>query len=77
MVLSDLKVGQTGCILGVTDAGTLGKRLLDMGFTPGALVNVLTRAPGGETMLVELRHTAVILRREEASCVLITRANVQ
>lgn len=77
MVLSDLKVGQTGCVLGVTDADTLGKRLLDMGFTPGAFADVLTRAPGGETMLVELRHAAVILRREEASCVLITRANVQ
>ena len=77
MVLSDLKADQPGCVLGVTDADTLGKRLLDMGFTPGALVNVLTRAPGGDTMLVELRHTAVILRREEASCVLITQANVQ
>ena len=77
MVLSELKAAQAGCVLGVTDADALGKRLLDMGFTPGAFVHVLTRTPGGGTMLVELRSAAVILRREEASCVLITQANVQ
>ena len=73
MVLSDLKAGQSAYILGLTDAGALAKRLLDMGFTPGTHFTVRTCAPGGDPMLIELRFSAVILRKEEAACVLVAQ----
>lgn len=75
MILSDLKIGQSGRVLGLTDAGLLAKRLLDMGFTPGAVVTLRALAPCGDPLLVELRSTTVILRRKEAACVLIAQAS--
>jgi len=75
MMLSELKPGQKGRILGVAESGKEVIRLLDMGFTPGTIVHVAACAPTGDPMLIEIRHAAVILRRKEAACLLVAGVN--
>lgn len=74
MQLSHLKSGQKARVLGVSGSSSTALRLLDMGFTPGTLIYVKACAPGGDPMLIEIRQSAVILRRQEAACILVAKA---
>lgn len=47
--------------------GTLGQRLLDLGFLPGTEVVLRRRAPLGDPAEYELRGTRLCLRRSETS----------
>ena len=77
MLLSDLNPGQKARILGVSEGSSAALRLLDIGFTPGTLVQVKACASGGNPMLIEIRKNAVILRKQEAACILISRVSNQ
>lgn len=74
MTLNELKPGNKGRILGITESGAAALRLLDIGFTPGTVVYLRACAPCGDPLLIEIRRAAVILRREEAACVVIAHA---
>lgn len=45
MKLSDLKTGQRGVIVKVTGHGGFRKRIVEMGFIKGKVVDVLQNAP--------------------------------
>lgn len=49
----------------------LRERLVELGFTPGQVVEVLSRTPGGGPLRVRLRGGAIGLRRDEAACVFV------
>jgi ferrous iron transport protein A len=49
----------------------LRERLVELGFTPGQMVEVLSRTPGGGPLRVRLRGGAIGLRRDEAACVFV------
>jgi Fe2+ transport system protein FeoA len=54
-------------VLAVEDEGEpAGRRLLDLGFTPGSRVRVVRRAPLGDPVEYELRGSRICLRRSEA-----------
>jgi DtxR family Mn-dependent transcriptional regulator len=65
--LKDLKPGQKGKILAVKSEGELGKRIADMGITPGAMVEVKRVAPLGDPIDVKVKGYHLSLRREEAT----------
>jgi Fe2+ transport system protein FeoA len=44
----------------------IGRRLLDLGFTPGSRLRVVRRAPLGDPVEYELRGSRICLRRGEA-----------
>lgn len=46
------------------------RRLLSLGMTRGVIVNVLRIAPLGCPVLIDVRGTALTLRKEEACCLL-------
>ncbi|MFF9061301.1 ferrous iron transport protein A [Streptomyces sp. NPDC014882] len=47
----------------------------DLGFTPGAVVEVVRRAPLRDPVLYRLKDYEVCLRRAQAACVRITGAH--
>ena len=58
----------------VVEIGGVGKhqrRMLDMGFVPGAEVDVIRRAPLGDPIEYRVKGTAVALRREDADSILV------
>ncbi|MFI7542825.1 ferrous iron transport protein A [Actinoplanes sp. NPDC049599] len=44
-------------------------RLADLGFTPGAVVQVLRRAPLRDPVIYRVKDYELCLRREQAACV--------
>lgn len=71
--LADLPTGQDAHILGLDDTcqGYSRRRLMDLGFTPGATIRAALRTFAGDPRAYELRGTLVALRREQASQVLV------
>ena len=67
MTLSQLALERSAAIVGVGGPAALAKRLLAMGFLPGAPVRVVQVAPLGDPITVDLDGWRVSLRRSEAS----------
>ena len=55
----------------VQGGGKHQRRMLDMGFVPGASVSVMRKAPLGDPVEYTVKGTAVALRRREANTILV------
>ncbi len=64
--LADLRPGESGAVRGVGGDPALRRRLLDLGFTPGADVRIARAAPMGDPVEARLRGYSLTLRREDA-----------
>lgn len=64
--LSALKPGESGIIESVGGSGSLRRRLLDMGLTPGTKILVRKVAPFGDPLELCLRGYELTLRGEDA-----------
>ncbi len=65
--LEDLTPGQSGTILSIANkSGTVKRRLVDMGLTPGTEVRVTKIAPLGDPIEVSLRGYELSLRKADA-----------
>lgn len=58
-------------ILKVTGQKNSRKRILDMGLTPGTMVEVIRRAPLGDPVEFKLKGYNLSLRKKEAGSVLV------
>lgn len=67
--LGALPAGVTARVVAVELPGSLGDRLVELGFTPGAPVLVLRQAPFGGPLLVRIREYVLSLRRAQAEAV--------
>jgi len=46
--------------------GVMRRRLLDLGFVPGAVVEVLRKSPLGDPIAFRVSQTSIALRKEES-----------
>ncbi|WP_327318787.1 FeoA family protein [Streptomyces sp. NBC_01235] len=71
LCLADLAPGARATVIGVVADGepTVVRRLHDLGFTPGAVVEVVRRAPLRDPVLYRVKDYEVCLRRAQAACV--------
>ena len=75
--LADLPVGGRAAVEGVEEAGALSRRLLEIGFYPGAHVEVIAAQwPGDDPMAVRVGGSTFALRRREAQLVRLIAAPV-
>ena len=66
--LEDLAPGERGTILSIgNQSGTVKRRLVDMGLTPGTEVRVTKVAPLGDPIEVSLRGYELSLRKADAA----------
>jgi DtxR family Mn-dependent transcriptional regulator len=72
--LADLDVDQIGEVVGLDPAcqGFSRRRLMDLGFTEGAIVKPFLRTFAGDPRAYQIRGTLVALRRDQASQVLVS-----
>lgn len=66
MLLREMNPGQSGVITKVTAQGELGRRIRDMGLTPGTPIQVQGRAPLKDPVAVRVRNFKLSLRNNEA-----------
>jgi len=69
--LSELKPGEGGVITRVEGAGTLRRRLLDMGLVRGTEITVVRRAPLGDPAEFLLKGYNLSLRKKEGDNVYV------
>lgn len=65
--LDGLDLGARGIIVRIGCPGPLGRRLMDMGLTPGTEVHLEGVAPLGDPIIVSARGCRLGLRRTEAA----------
>ncbi len=65
--LADLPPGSQGIVVSVDQAGSISRRLQDLGLLPNTPVKVLRRAPLGDPVVYELRGYRLCLRRGDAA----------
>ena len=66
--LSEFKIGEFVQIEKIHLEGTMKRRLLDLGFIPGA-IKVLQRSPLGDPVAYQVSNTTIALRKEESSLI--------
>jgi Fe2+ transport system protein FeoA len=71
--LSLLQPGDQGEVVLVQAQGQVRQRLLEMGFIRGARLRVEKLAPLGDPMELVIKGYHLSLRRDESSCILVTR----
>ena len=75
--LRDMKEGDRAEIKAVRGQGAFKRRLLEMGFMPGATVLIKKYAPLRDPIEMVIKGYHVSLRRQEAQEVLVRRDSVQ
>jgi len=61
--------GKMGDLIRITHldiGGVMRRRLLDLGFIPGAIVEVLRKSPLGDPIAFRVSQTSIALRKEES-----------
>lgn len=74
--LSELKTGEKGIIERLTGEGRFRRRLMEMGFVPGAEIEVEKYAPLRDPIEYILKGYHVSLRHDEAQKVLVRKAEL-
>jgi Fe2+ transport system protein FeoA len=69
--LSELKPGDSGTIVTVGGDGSLRRRLIAMGVTPGTWLTVRKYAPLGDPMEIRLRNYNLSIRKKDAAAIVI------
>ncbi len=74
--LADLRPGSSAIVTAICGASRIASRLMEMGFVPGAVVEVLRRAPFGGPVQYRVHGVSISMRAAEASCVSVESAIV-
>jgi ferrous iron transport protein A len=69
--LACVEAGRRVRVVAIEGQDALARRLGDHGLWPGALVELVTTAPGGDPLLFRLHGFRLALRRDEAQRVLV------
>ena len=69
--LNDLRPGQRAVVREVGSAGSMRRRLLDLGLIPATAVTCLGRAPGGDPAAFLIRGAVIAIRSADSREVLI------
>ena len=75
MFLSDLKTGEKGVIVKVLGHGAFRKRILEMGFVKGNVVEVVLSAPLKDPIKYKILNFDVSLRRKDATQIEVVSLN--
>src|SRR5215475_10872715 len=75
--LADIPLGRAARIISVDGPRAFRRRLLEMGLVPGVEVRVVTIAPLGDPLRIEIRGGQWSIRRAEAAQIRIEPARVE
>jgi ferrous iron transport protein A len=72
MRLADLTPGASAIVTAISGASRIASRLMEMGFVPGAVVQVMRRAPFGGPIQYRVHSVSISMRAAEAACISVT-----
>jgi ferrous iron transport protein A len=65
--LAEIPLGRSVKVRAIAGARAFRRRLLEMGLVPGVMVRVVTIAPLGDPLRIEVRHGQWSIRKAEAA----------
>lgn len=74
MTLDEVKVGGACTVTGIGETGELRRRIMDMGITEGARIQVHKRAPLGDPIDLIVRGYHLSLRKADAAGITVQPA---
>ncbi|TCZ78718.1 ferrous iron transport protein A [Paenibacillus albiflavus] len=69
--LTSATIGSKVVVKDLAKESSYRKRLLDMGVTPGVTMQIIGKAPLGDPIEVAVRGYKLVLRKSEASAILL------
>ncbi|KEH95070.1 iron transporter FeoA [Clostridium botulinum C/D str. BKT12695] len=72
--LSDINVGSLVKVEELFSRGFIRERMLALGLTKGATVEVIQRGPTGDPTIYNIRGAMIALRKDEASLIDVSMA---
>ena len=69
--LTDVNIKTTAEVEGLLSEGNLRERMLALGFTQGALIDVLRIGPKNHLTVYKVRGSKIALRKEESNLILV------
>lgn len=73
MKLNEIPVGKFATVESLISTGHLRERMLALGLTKGAKVEVIRKGPSGDPTVYNIRGAMIALRCEEASNVIVNK----
>ncbi len=71
--LCSLKIGEKGRVEGMELLGTVRRRLLDLGFVEGTVVECVGKSPMGDPMAFLVRGAVIALREKDCRAIAVKR----
>ena len=71
--LRQIPSGETVVVTAVIAEGEVGRRLRDMGLSPGTEIKILGRAPLKDPVSIRLRNYTLTLRNNEANFIMVKK----
>ncbi len=68
--------GEKAIVTAVTAEGEIGRRLREMGLSPGTEIKILGRAPLKDPVSIRLKNYTLTLRNNEADHILVKKVEV-
>ena len=69
--LTDVKIKTTAQVEDLLSDGNLRERMLALGFTKGALIDVLRKGPKDHLTVYKVRGSKIALRKEASNLILV------
>ncbi len=69
--LSNVSPGHSGVVIKLGKSGKLRRKIIDMGITPGTKITVLSVAPLGDPIKIEIRGYELSIRKSECQEIII------
>lgn len=73
--LSELEAGDAGQISKLLITGSMRRRLLDIGMSPGTVVSCIGKSPFGDPSAYLVRGCAVAIRKRDADGIIIGKSD--
>ncbi len=71
--LRQITSGERAIVTAVTAEGDVGRRLREMGLSPGTEIKILGRAPLKDPVSIRLKNYTLTLRNNEADFVMVEK----
>ncbi len=68
---ADMKIGETAIIKDVDNSHFSSHRILEIGFTPGQEIELVSTSVFNDPIAISIRGTVIAIRRNEAKCIII------
>ncbi|MBP9192505.1 MAG: ferrous iron transport protein A [Ignavibacteria bacterium] len=68
---SDLKIGEKAVIKDIDNSHHSSHRILEIGFTPGQEIQLLSRSLFNDPIALSIRGSVIAIRKSDANCIII------